>query len=95
MEEAALVSALTWGGRDLQVSKGRASDAEIALLPGADKFKPAVDFYWFTIAGTYPKHVVPARFLGATEDAVGSPKSLRVLLPQIRQPFALRVEVQI
>ncbi len=93
LEDSAIGSALAWGGRSLQVSKDQATAAEIASLPGAGTYIPPVEFFWFEITGTFPKHVVPAAFSGAGADTVGVPKAARILLPRIRQPFAVRVAV--
>lgn len=93
MEDKALEAALTWGGRNLVVSKTPAGATDFTGLLGPDGFIPEVSFYWFDVAGTYPKHVVPATFSGAEADVIGNPKAVRVLVPQTRDPFPLRIKV--
>lgn len=93
MEDVALGLAYGWGGRNLTVSRREATSEERSRLPGASTFLPDVPFEVFDIAGTFPKHVVPAPFTGGAMDVVATPKTIRAVMPQVRNPAPVEIRV--
>ncbi|MBM3267429.1 MAG: hypothetical protein FJZ01_07260 [Candidatus Sericytochromatia bacterium] len=95
LEDVALATALQWGGRGLALSAEAAPAAELAALPEMADYVPPVEFVWYRVSGTFPKHVVPAAYSTTGTDAIAAPTAIRALVPRIRDPFLVKTVVDL